>query len=215
MCARLLANRAEVEDAVQQVFLEAWRCLHRFEGRSRFSTWITRIAIHTCLGFRRRLKRFLFSEDIEPAAGEETQWSQPQMLPDETAAQAARRKAIDEVLALVSVKKRVVFVLADLDGLTAPEISKILDIPDATVRTRLFHARKEFAALVRKHPGFNDLFEGGLHKERPPGHPRHAAPHDEAHPAEGFLVDPLVRDPLGVDALESARKHVSIRREDA
>ena len=166
MCARLLSNRAEIEDAVQQVFLEAWRCLHRFEGRSRFSTWVTRIAIHTCLGFRRRLKRFLFSEDVEPSANEEMQWAQPLTAPDETAAQAARRRAVDEVLAHVSVKKRVVFVLADLEGLTAPEISRILDIPDATVRTRLFHARKEVAALVRLHPGFRDLFEDPAHAGR-------------------------------------------------
>src|SRR5687768_15112264 len=48
MCARMLADPSEVDDAVQQAFLEAWRCLPRFEGRSRFTTWITRVAIHTC-----------------------------------------------------------------------------------------------------------------------------------------------------------------------
>lgn len=162
MCTRLLANRAEVEDAVQHVFLEAWRCLHRFEGRSRFSTWITRIAIHTCLGFRRRLKRLLFSDDVEPQAGhDDAQWAAPPMAPDETAAHVARKQAVEEILQRIGMKKRVVFILADLEGMTAPEISRILDIPDATVRTRLFHARKEFAAHVKTHKGFADLFERG------------------------------------------------------
>lgn len=162
MCSRFLRDPAEVEDAVQHAFLEAWRCLHRFEGRSRFSTWITRIAIHTCLGVRRRLRR-LFVTDSPPTDGGDLGWSDKPMAPDEGAAHRDRRRAVDEVLAKLSAKKRVVFVLAELEGMTAPEIAQILDIPDATVRTRLFHARKEFTRRVREHPGFADLFdEGGI-----------------------------------------------------
>src|SRR4051812_6376809 len=56
MCTRMLADAAEVEDAVQQAWLEAWRCLPTFEGRARFTTWITRVAIHTCFSTRRRLR---------------------------------------------------------------------------------------------------------------------------------------------------------------
>lgn len=157
MCSRLLRDPAEVEDAVQHAFLEAWRCLDRFEGRSRFSTWITRIAIHTCLGVRRRLKR-LFVTDAPPTESADLGWAPRPMLPDEGAAHLDRRRAVDDVLAKLSARKRVVFVLAELEGMTAPEIAQILDIPDATVRTRLFHARKEFARRVRAHPGFADLF---------------------------------------------------------
>lgn len=160
MCCRFLDDPAEVEDAVQHAFLEAWRCLHRFEGRSRFSTWITRIAIHTCLGFRRRLKR-LFVTDQPPAEGaQDLGWALRGMLPDEGAVHLRRRRAVRDVLERMSVKRRVVFVLAELEGMSAPEIAAVLDIPDATVRTRLFHARKEFARRVREHPGFADLFEG-------------------------------------------------------
>lgn len=162
MCTRLLRDPAEVEDAVQQAFLEAWRSLYRFEGRSRFSTWITRIAIHTCLGFRRRLRRLFLSEDVAPGREERHgQWTQSPTRPDEGASERARKRALDDVLQQLSPKKRVVFVLADLEGMTAPEISRVLDIPDATVRTRLFHARKDLARLVRKHPGFQDLFDDG------------------------------------------------------
>lgn len=178
MCRRLLADRAEVDDAVQQTFLEAWRSLPRFEGRSRFSTWITRIAIHTCLGFRRRLKRLLLSADIfgerDGVAGPRPvndAWAEgaaqtdagPQGTappsPFEGAAHRARRVAVDEILQRLSPKKRVVFVLAELEGMTAPEIAEIVAIPEATVRTRLFHARKEFAAAATKHAGFADLFD--------------------------------------------------------
>ena len=160
MCCRLLRDRTEVEDAVQHAFLEAWRCLGKFEGRSKFSTWITRIAIHTCLGIRRRLKRLFLSEDAHPqeSADDDGQWGSAPMAPDAGAAHNARKKAVDDVLQELSAKKRVVFVLAELEGMTAPEISEILEIPDATVRTRLFHARKEFAQKIETHQGFADLF---------------------------------------------------------
>jgi len=188
MCRRLLADRAEVDDAVQQTFLEAWRSLPRFEGRSRFSTWITRIAIHTCLGFRRRLKRLLLSADL---FGERDGTTGPRPLADhgaegalhvdlgpqgtappspfEGAAHSARRVAVDEILQRLSPKKRVVFVLAELEGMTAPEIAEIVSIPEATVRTRLFHARKEFASAATQHRGFADLFEARVDD----GGPRH------------------------------------------
>lgn len=161
MCCRMLKDAAEVEDAVQHAFLEAWRCLDRFEGRSRFSTWITRIAIHTCLGFRRRVKRLFFSDDVpEPEPMAVGSFARPPPAPDEGAAGLRRQRAVDEVLAKLTGKKRAVFVLAELEGMTAPEIAVILEIPEATVRTRLFHARRDFAALARAHPGFADLFDG-------------------------------------------------------
>ena len=47
--------------------------------------------------------------------------------------------------------------LVDLEGLTSPEASEILGVPEATVRTRLFYARQEIAAALRTHPGFADL----------------------------------------------------------
>jgi RNA polymerase sigma factor (sigma-70 family) len=140
--------------------VEAWRSLCRFEGRSRFSTWITRIAIHTCLGLRRRIRRLLLSDGAEDFEARASPWSSAPMPPDEGAAHEARRRAVEEILHQIGAKKRVVFVLAEIEGRTAPEIAEILDIPDATVRTRLFHARKELARLVRRHPGFRDLFEG-------------------------------------------------------
>lgn len=158
MCSRLLRDPAEVEDAVQHAFLEAWRCLDRFEGRSRFSTWITRIAIHTCLGIRRRLRR-LFVTDAPPERHEALGWGPEATAPDEGAAHRARREAVHDVLQGLSAKKRVVFVLAELEGMTAPEIAEAIGIPEATVRTRLFHARKEIGRQVREHPGFADLFE--------------------------------------------------------
>lgn len=161
MCSRLLRDRAEVEDAVQQSFLEAWRSLPRFEGRSRFTTWMTRIAIHTCLGFRRRLRRWFVSEE---ATWEETLTShgevnaQPGAGPEAMAGYRQRQLALVQALERLTTRKRVVFVLSEMEEMSAPEIAEILEIPEATVRTRLFHARRELTAHLRAHPRFIDLF---------------------------------------------------------
>lgn len=171
MCRRFLADASEVEDAVQQTFLEAWRCLARFEGRSRFTTWITRVAIHTCFSTRRRLRRLLLSalapdDDRGEAAGAIPVWSDPGLSADEVASRHARERAVQDVLASLSPKKRAVFVLADLEGMTSTEIAEVLEIPDATVRTRLFHARREMAERVRAHSGFADLLASRTGKKR-------------------------------------------------
>lgn len=163
MCARMLGASAygqesEVDDAVQTAFLEAWRSLHRFEGRARFTTWITRIAIHTCFSTRRRLARLL--SVAEPAPAAQPVWSEAPRSAEAVAIDRRQDAALAGVLTRLSEKKRVVFVLADLEGLTSTEIADVLGIPDATVRTRLFHARREVAALVRAHAAFAHLFAG-------------------------------------------------------
>lgn len=159
-CTRMLHGRSEVEDAVQQVFLEAWRSLYRFEKRSLFSTWLTKIAIHTCLSFHRKASRiFLTTEGGRDLYQETTDmlWGQPVPLPSEQLWLADRRRAIIKIINRLTKKKQVVFILSDMQGMTAPEISRILGIPDATVRTRLFHARREFAGFVKKSASFRYL----------------------------------------------------------
>jgi RNA polymerase sigma-70 factor (ECF subfamily) len=171
MCTRLLGGAGahgrsdgDIDDAVQQTFLEAWRCLHRFEGKSRFTTWLTRIAIHTCFSVRRRLRRLFLANDeahglllVEPARADDNRVAAAPLAPDEAASRHARARALEEVLAQLAPKKRVVFVLADLEELSSPEIAAIVGIPEATVRTRLYYARRELASLLRNHPGFADV----------------------------------------------------------
>jgi RNA polymerase sigma-70 factor (ECF subfamily) len=166
MCTRLLGGGrgdGDVDDAVQQTFLEAWRCLHRFEGKSRFSTWLTRIAIHTCFSVRRRFRRLLLAQSEEQAVAlvdvnvDEDRRAAGPVPADEQASRRARSRALDDVLRQVAPKKRVVFVLADIEELSSPEIAAILGVPETTVRTRLHYARREIAALLQRHPGFADL----------------------------------------------------------
>lgn len=158
-CSRLLRGKFDVEDAVQQVFLEAWRSLSRFEGRSLFSTWLTKIAIHICLSCHRRNSRLLLScnDDIDPCDQVSSAlWGDGPKIPDEEMFIMERKTMVNKLLARMTSKKKVVFVMSDMQGMTAPEISSVLKIPDATVRTRLFHARREFAMWVSKNKEYRE-----------------------------------------------------------
>lgn len=159
-CSRLLRGKFDVEDAVQQVFLEAWRSMGRFEGRSLFSTWLTKIAIHTCLSFHRKAGRGVINAgDMFAMQGRITTmlWGEEGSIPDEQVFLNERKEMVNKLLGRMTAKKKVVFMMSDMQGMTAPEISSVLKIPDATVRTRLFHARKEFASWVNKNKYYREV----------------------------------------------------------
>jgi RNA polymerase sigma-70 factor (ECF subfamily) len=161
-CQRLLRGKFDVEDAVQHVFLEAWRSLKRFEGRSLFSTWLTKIAIHTCLSYHRSNKKVSFSVSLESGVTKyqilnESLWNNVVNSPLDEAISREKSILVNKLLTKMGNKKKVVFMLSDMQGMTAPEISAILKIPDATVRTRLFHARKEFMATVQKNKVYKEI----------------------------------------------------------
>lgn len=169
-CMRMLNGRSDVEDAVQQVFLECWRSLYRFEGRSLFSTWLIKIAIHTCLSTYRKNSRMVLSQDSDNPASERSVnvlWASEPRTPDDNLTSSSKRRIISRIIDRMTIKKKTVFILSDIQGMTAPEISGILGIPDATVRTRLFHARKEFQTSVNRNPAYRDLFDSALAKSSP------------------------------------------------
>ncbi len=152
-CMRMLQGKADVEDAVQQVFLEAWRSLCRFERRSMFSTWLIKIAIHTCLSFHRKTGRMVLAQEDDSQIYEhatEVLWGTAQSAPDEQIWSAIRRRTVWKLVNRMTKKKQLVLILSDMQGMTAPEISNVLGIPDATVRTRLFHARRELATHIKR-----------------------------------------------------------------
>ena len=91
----------------------------------------------------------------DPQLAEAPPWSaalSEQMLPDDEMARSRRVAALYRLLDKLSDKKRAVFVLHELEGLSPAEIGKIVGAPVLTVRTRLFYARRELAALMRDEP---------------------------------------------------------------
>lgn len=152
---RLLGGSADVEDVVQEVFLQVHRSLKDFRFGSRFSTWLYRVTVNVVLMHRRSAKsRPVLVEALQaPAPRDEA------LLPDELAARSRRIRALYRLLARLSDKKRVVYVLHELEGFTPTEIATLVGAPVLTVRTRLFYARRELVAMLREEPALDVLAE--------------------------------------------------------
>jgi RNA polymerase sigma-70 factor (ECF subfamily) len=150
---RLLGRPADVEDVIQEVFLQVHRSLGDFRGQSRFSTWLHRVTVNVVLMARRSARsRPVFAE---PPAREPA--SPRAVAPDEEVARLRRIEAFQRLLERLPEKKRVVFVLHELEGMAPADIAAVVDAPVLTVRTRLFYARKELCDLMQGEPALASL----------------------------------------------------------
>jgi RNA polymerase sigma-70 factor (ECF subfamily) len=152
---RMLGPSADLEDVVQEVFLQVHRSLPDFRGQAKFSTWLHRVAVNVVLMTRRRARSRPMYTHEEAARHEPDDGP----LPDRDVALRRRREAFQRLLDKLSDKKRTVFVLHELEGLPPTEIAEVVGCPVLTVRTRLFYARRELAQMMRSEPDLAQLVE--------------------------------------------------------
>ena len=158
---RVLGNAEDAEDALQDGLLSAYRNLKRFEGRSQFSTWLTRIVINAALMKRRSAKaRPAVSldeqqhEDELPAA---ERFADDGPDPEQLYAGTEIREMINENLDELSPLLRSAFVLREVQGYSTGEAAKKLGVTENTLKARLWRARHQLAErLGRRLRGFKD-----------------------------------------------------------
>lgn len=130
----ILRGESEVEDVMQEAYVQAFAHLAQFREEARFSTWLTRIAVHEALARKRRAQRQTPME--EPAvAGSDTSTPEREAGTHEIASMVEH--AIDEL----PDSFREVLVLRTVEDMSVAETAAVLDIPEDTVKTRLFRAR--------------------------------------------------------------------------
>ncbi len=145
---RMVGPRADLEDLVQEVFLQVHRSLDGFRGQSKFTTWLHRVTVNVVLMQRRsaRSRPVLVEDTATEGRPDGGAW------PDEEAARRERVRAFYRLLDRLADKKRTVYVLHEIDGRSPADIAKIVGAPVLTVRTRLFYARRELAEMLRDEP---------------------------------------------------------------
>ncbi|MBL9039224.1 MAG: sigma-70 family RNA polymerase sigma factor [Archangium sp.] len=150
-----MVPRAELEDVLQDVFIEVFRSISRFQGKSAFTTWLYRVAIHVALKARRTHTRARLElvDDVPEVVD-------PAMQPVEVTLSAERQARVEALLQAVAPKKRAVLVMHDLQGIDAHTIAETLGTNVLTVRTRLFYARRELEALAKADPALAEFFGG-------------------------------------------------------
>ncbi|WP_432020159.1 RNA polymerase sigma factor [Streptomyces sp. 1222.5] len=133
----MLGNAQDAEDAVQDAFVSAWRCLPAYHHRAEFHTWMYRITVNRCLTVRRR-RRPTFPLDAVTEPAVDNDWSSPAGAAEQDTAAAALACA----LGALEASQRLCWILRELQGLSYEEIAHVTRSSEPTVRGRLFRARQ-------------------------------------------------------------------------
>ena len=145
LALRMLNDPQEAEAVIQETFLNAYKALPGFEGRSSLSTWLYRIASNASLMRLRKRQPAAVSVD-EPLvldAGDSVprqlvDWSN---LPEDELLSAESRQVMAEAVSELPEALRIVFILRDLEGLSTAETGEVLGLSNGAVKTRLHRAR--------------------------------------------------------------------------
>lgn len=141
---RLGVGPREAEDACQDIFIQVFRYLHRFERRADFRTWLYKLCISQAARIRRRVVL------SQPLCWLRRGLGDPVTLPEFSASRSM--ELVDGALATLGARHREVFVLFEFEELSTAEIARLLGSPCATVRRQLQEARHRFECFVRDQP---------------------------------------------------------------
>jgi RNA polymerase sigma-70 factor (ECF subfamily) len=155
---RVIGDRSDLDDLVQEVFVIAFRGLERFRGDARLSTWLYRICVNVALGrirTRRRRPTAIGMTDLDSAEIDPSLTDRPET-PERTYQRRQDQERVYRALEQVAPKKRIVLYLHEIEGLDLKEIAYLVDSNPVTVRTRLFYARREFYKVLAGEPVESD-----------------------------------------------------------
>lgn len=139
---RFVADEALAEDLLSEVFLDVWRQAAAFEGRSSVSTWLLAIARYKALSVHRRRTEVELDENIAAAAVD------PADDPELALQKKNRSQLLRDALTKLSPEHGEVIDLVYYHGRSVKDVAEIVGINEATVKTRMFYARKKLAELV-------------------------------------------------------------------
>jgi len=146
--------REDAEDIVQQSFQKAFVHLHKFEGKSRFSTWLTRIAINEALMFLRR-GRGLREVSIDDLSGNEEivlglEMADSRAGPESVFLQGERSRILSAAMDKLTSRTRTAIELRELRELSTEEAARAMGLSVGGVKARVFHGRRKLRRLLKR-----------------------------------------------------------------
>jgi RNA polymerase sigma-70 factor (ECF subfamily) len=143
----ILRNDGEAEDVMQDAYVRAYENLDQFAGRAKFSTWLTRIAVHEALARQRRQNRYQESEPKPEQEGDPMdRFASLAPNPEQYASNSEIRSLLEESIEKLPDAYRTIFMLRDVEEMSTTEAADVLEISEDNVKVRLHRAR----ALLRK-----------------------------------------------------------------
>lgn len=140
----ILLDAAEAEDVIQDAYVRAFQHLDQFEGRSQFSTWLTKIAIYEASARRKKRRRLVALDTLEPYANERLMAAETESPPSAEERLFTRdlRGLLERAVAALPPIYRQVFVLREVEGLSTGETADALGLSRTAAKVRLFRARR-------------------------------------------------------------------------
>jgi RNA polymerase sigma-70 factor (ECF subfamily) len=145
LCCYMLRDRNDAQDATQDVFLKAYRGLRDFRPESSLYTWLYRIALNTCLDYKRKLRREVFRNE---SLTENLHSNEP--YPEKLYESKEIADSIRLALQKLPEKLRAAIVLREIEELTYVEIAQVLHTSVGTVKSRISRAREQLRRFLKK-----------------------------------------------------------------
>ncbi|TXH23178.1 MAG: sigma-70 family RNA polymerase sigma factor [Chitinophagaceae bacterium] len=154
-------NHEDTQDLMQETYIDAYKNLTSFEGRSNFKTWIIRIMLNNCF---RKKEKSSFKNEISKEVNENSKimFSQPNISTEQIIHKKELGHIIENALLKIPEDYRLVFSLRAINNLSTIETSALLDISEANVKTRLNRAKALLRAEMEKSYIAEELFEFNL-----------------------------------------------------
>ena len=140
---RLVRNESTAEDLISEVFLDVWRQASKFEGRSQVSTWLLAIARFKALSELRRKPEQELDEEMAEAIEDTSD------TPEVALEKKDKSEILRKCMMSLSSEHREIIDLVYYHEKSVEEVAEIVGIPEATVKTRMFYARKKLAELLK------------------------------------------------------------------
>jgi RNA polymerase sigma-70 factor (ECF subfamily) len=149
----VLKDRAEAEDVVQEAYAKALAAIGGFAGEASLSTWLTRIVMNTAIDRKRSLARrakFLKENQVAELTTYRDQMMAGSAAPSPEAATLRRelKSLLEQAVARLPEAYRCVFVLRDIEGMSIADVAAALEIPEATVKTRQWRAKRRLRVAL-------------------------------------------------------------------
>jgi RNA polymerase sigma-70 factor (ECF subfamily) len=158
MALRFTGNQNDAQDVSQEIFIRVYGNLHRFNGRSKFSTWLYRISYNLCIDWTRKHRRDRQSAGF---TDDDLEIADSRAGPEERFFELHRRRELRKAINGLKEKYRNILILFYYQGLSYEVIAEILEIPVKTVETQLYRARKQLRSKLA------GKAEGGVPDEMP------------------------------------------------
>ena len=140
---RLIRNEATAEDLISEVFLDVWRQADKFEGRAAVSTWLLAITRFKALSVLRRKPEQELDEEATEAIEDTSD------TPEVALEKKEKGEVLRQCMSALTAEHREIIDLVYYHEKSVEEVAEIVGIPEATVKTRMFYARKKLAELLK------------------------------------------------------------------